>query len=311
MAPMVVPEPRDEALCIHAPWFETVLTPELYFHDPRTSASDADSSVTEEYQCGDFDCDESASADDMSVASGQSQWSDGFEIQAVTYIPVHLYASDDRVNRFAFDCLHRGFVSFQQLLVLSEMLPMDNKTRRHVLNCVNMEHTCLATRCFTTGAYVHGGDAGTRNSLNAFPWVAKLLCGIVRATAGDRPFTSVALALNQWSGVHVDSHNSKTFHNILVPAGCWDGGEVWTANAHGSIPFPGTGLLGDIHPVRHPYILLDATLPHAVMPWSGERLMVCTYHIRDAWRLRDSHLSQLREAGFVVATCERDTDPYM
>ena len=301
-----------EGLPIPAPWFlESPLTPELYYFDSR--AQDDDSSATEVYHCEDMSSDVHSDYQDgdVSVSSELSQYSDGFELQAVTVIPVSLYDSEDRVNKFAFDCLHRGFVSFQQLRELCEMLPPDVKPRKHVVDGAGWMASCFAPRCFTTGAYIFGGDAGTRSSLTAFPWVAKLLCGIVRAVAGDKPFTSVSLTLNQWSGVHVDAHNSKVFHNILIPAGCWDWGELWTADKTGDVTYPGTELLGTIRPVSQPYILLNATIPHAVMPWTGERVMICTFHIRDAWRLQEHHLLHLRDAGFTVATCEHDTDPYM
>ena len=117
--------------------------------------------------------------------------------------------------------------------------------------------------------------------------------------------------MNQWSGVRVDARNSQTFSNILIPAGYWDGGELWVANAEGATAFAGTPLLGDIVPVKHPYTLLDATVPLAVFPWTGERTVVCAFHIRDAWRLNEEHLALLKDAGFNVVTCECDSDPYM
>ena len=208
----------DEGLPIPAPWFlESPLTPELYYFDSR--AQDEDSSATEVYHCEDMSSDVHSDYQDgdVSVSSELSQYSDGFELQAVTFIPVSLYDSEDRVNKFAFDCLHRGFVSFQQLRELCEMLPPDVKPRKHVVDGAGWMDSCFAPRCFTTGAYIFGGDAGTRSSLTAFPWVAKLLCGIVRAVAGDKPFTSVSLTLNQWSGVHVDAITAKFFTTFSYP----------------------------------------------------------------------------------------------
>ncbi|CAE7214910.1 unnamed protein product [Symbiodinium sp. CCMP2592] len=300
---------RDGVVRIQAPWFETTLTPELYYFDPR--AVDQDS-------CASADCDPDVplltlldASDAMSASSEASLRSDGFDIPVVPYIPVHLYDSNDHVNKFAFDCLHRGFVSFNQLRVLCELLPPDNKPRKHVLSDAGLDNFCLEPRCFTTGAYVFGGNAGVRSNLAAFPWVAKLLCDIVRNVAGDKPYTTVSLTLNWRSGVHVDAHNSRVFHNILIPAGCWDGGELWLADVTGTVAYPGTLMLGNIQPIRHPYVSFDATHPHAVMPWVGERVMICAFHIRDAWRLGQDHLLSLQEAGFSVATCEHDTDPYM
>ena len=170
-----------EELNIHAPWFiESPLTPELFYFDTRTQ--DEDSSATEVYHCEDMSSDGHSELqdDDVSVTSELSQYSDGFELQAVTFIPVSLYDSEDRANKFAFGCLHRGFVSFRQLRELCEMLPPDVKPRKHVVDGAGWTASCFAPRCFTTGAYIFGGDAGTRSSLTAFPWVAKL-CGIVRS----------------------------------------------------------------------------------------------------------------------------------
>ena len=99
-----------EGLPIPAPWFlESPLTLELYYFDSR--AQEEDSSATEEYHCEDMSSDVHSDHQDgdVSVSSELSQYSDGFELQAVTFIPVSLYDSEDRVNKFAFDCLHRRF----------------------------------------------------------------------------------------------------------------------------------------------------------------------------------------------------------
>ena len=98
----LTPRSREErgtlggGLHIHAPWFiESPLTPELYYFDTRTQ--DEDSSDTEVYHCEDMSSDVHSDLQDgdVSVTSELSQCSDGFELQAVTYIPVSLYDSED------------------------------------------------------------------------------------------------------------------------------------------------------------------------------------------------------------------------
>ena len=291
-----------ESRLIAAPWFETSLTPELYYYDPR-----------EAFALDDEDEDEDSSMDTHSTAETvastastcMSCGSDGFRFMRYSMIPASPLDSSMQANHLAFACLQKGFISFGQLGELCTLLPSD-APRKHVL-----EHSFLEPRCFTTGAYVFGGDAGVRTSMRAYPWVARLLCSIVRCVAPGRPFSSVSLSLNQWSGVHVDAHNSRSFRNVVIPAGYWDGGELWVANEVGTTTYAGTQLLGDVVPVRHPYTLLDATVPHAVLPWTGERTVVCAFHIRDAWRLTEDHLAFLREVGFHVLTCECESDPYM
>ena len=107
--------------------------------------------------------------------------SDGFKLQCLFVIPVSLFDSDEQANQFAFTCLQKGFIPFGQLAELCAMLPND-KPRKHIL-----EHSFQEPRCFATGAYVFGGEAVIRNSVKDFPWVARLLCSIVRATAEARP----------------------------------------------------------------------------------------------------------------------------
>ncbi|CAE7475744.1 NAGLU [Symbiodinium sp. CCMP2592] len=88
--------------------------PELYYFDP--GAADQDSCTSAACDSEDVSLPTLLDASDaMSVSSEASLRSDGFDIPAVPYIPVHLYDSDDHVNKFAFDCLPRGFVSFNQL----------------------------------------------------------------------------------------------------------------------------------------------------------------------------------------------------
>ncbi|CAE7739597.1 pol, partial [Symbiodinium sp. CCMP2592] len=221
-----------QVLRLPAPWFETALTPEMYYYDPRPDDDMPDDDATI------IDSSLRSSSSQSSLASDCSCCSDGFAIE--------------------FDLVRTLSDAFTDM---------------------------GESRCFTTGAYIFGGEAG--------------------------PFTTVTLSLNQQSGVHVDARNSRTFQNIVIPAGYWDAGELWVSRDSGCITFPGTELLGDVVPVKHPFTLLDATQPHAVFDWTGERTVVIGFHIRDAWRLQPDDLAMLADAGFHVRTCERVTDPYM
>ncbi|CAE7209839.1 unnamed protein product [Symbiodinium sp. CCMP2592] len=296
-----------QVLRLHAPWFEEVLTPAMYYHDPRPDDDTPDDDATV------IDSSMHGSSSQVSLTSDCSCRSDGFEFDSELVHTLTAAFNDmgERANQLAYTCLHTGFVTFSQLQQLSLLLPIDAKPRKHILDSCHNDSHCQETRCFTAGAYIFGGEAGIRTSMRTFFWVTRLLCCIVKSAAGSRPFTTVTLSLNQQSGVHVDAHNSRTYHNIVIPAGYWDAGELWVYNDNGCNTFPGTELQGDVVPVRHPYTMLDATQPHAVFDWTGERTVVIGFHIRDAWRLQKDDLALLADAGFHVRTCERVTDPYM
>ncbi|CAE7783546.1 unnamed protein product [Symbiodinium sp. CCMP2592] len=270
-----------QVLRLPAPWFETALTPEMYYYDPRPDDDMPDDDATI------IDSSLHSSSSQSSMATDCSCCSDGFAIEfdLVSTLTDAFTDMGERANQLAYTCLHTGFVTFSQLQQLCLLLPVDAKPRKHMVDSSHSYSRCQESRCFTTGAYIFGGEAG--------------------------PFTTVTLSLNQQSGVHVDAHNSRTFQNIVIPAGYWDAGELWVSSDRGCITFPGTELLGDVVPVRHPFTLLDATQPHAVFDWTGERTVVIGFHIRDAWRLQPDDLAMLADAGFHVRTCERVTDPYM
>ena len=101
--------------------------------------------------------------------------------------------------------------------------------------------------------------------------------------------------------MHRDSNNDASHPNILVKLSDFEGGEVWVE---------GEGSVEMLHPKGH--VLKGRSLPwvdgkisldarncyHATLPWSGRRVVLVGYTIRDFSALSDCDKSTLVDRGF-------------
>ena len=78
-----------------------------------------------------------------------------------------------------------------------------------------------------SGAYVHGGKAGTRLNLQKYPYATKFMAEFGKKYANGKPFSALGIARNADLGMHWDSHNAKLSENIIVPLTEFDDGGLW------------------------------------------------------------------------------------
>ena len=95
----------------------------------------------------------------------------------------------------------------------------------------------------------------------------------------------------------------------MIPASIFTGGQLWVENADGSIFID--GVPGEAVDIRLPYIAFYARRRRAAVSWTGNRLVIVLYHIREAWRLSEVSRDRLTGAGFHIHTSDVLTDPYL
>ena len=102
-----------------------------------------------------------------------------------------------------------------------------------------------------------------------------------------------------------------TYSQYIIPLSRWTGGEIWCANLQGTVQLQSGSPRGVLKSIVMPYTRFNARLPHAVLPWVGNRYVLGAFHIRDDWRLKDSDSDFLESLGFRLHSRDRAThDPY-
>ena len=87
-------------------------------------------------------------------------------------------------------------------------------------------------------------------------------------------------------GPHSDSHNHPEEQNLLIPLSCFEGGHLLVKFPTGNYRLDKEGLRGSVQPVTLPFLKFDADNRHLILPRSRRRLILGTYHIKEAWKLR-------------------------
>ena len=158
-----------------------------------------------------------------------------------------------------------------------------------------------------TGAFVHGGVAGTRANLKEFPQTTKYLTTFARHHCGDVKFSALGLAQNAQLGLHRDSHNYHLSNNYVLPLKDFIGGSLWVQQdqvedgqcvektLHNGKTL--RGLSNEM--VKGRVIEFSPRRWHEVQPWEGERLVLLLFTPR-ATKLTPGDVEALNEAGFNV-----------
>ena len=76
------------------------------------------------------------------------------------------------------------------------------------------------------------------------------------------------------------------------------GGQLWVEDFAGSVFID--GVPGRAVEPTLPCITFQSRLRHATLSWTGDRLVIVLYHIRQAWRLSEQSRERLNRAGFHV-----------
>ena len=158
-----------------------------------------------------------------------------------------------------------------------------------------------------TGAFVHGGVAGTRANMKEFPQTTKYLTSFAKYHCGDVRFSALGLAQNAQLGLHRDSHNYHLSKNYVLPLKDFTGGSLWIQQDEvedeecvEKMLVNGKTIRGVSYDmVKGRVIEFSPRRWHEVQPWEGERLVLLLYTPR-ATKLTSDDVEALNEAGFNV-----------
>ena len=176
----------------------------------------------------------------------------------------------------------------EDIEMLMEMLPTMTQPRE----------TDVEGKTWSTGAFVHGGVAGLRVPTRKFPETTRLLAQYVRQTLPDHKFSSVCLSLNNKVNYHRDVNNSGL--TAVMPISEFEGGEVWIEEEGGDDieHYKDKERRGRLHRVEDGPVIFDPKKNHLVKNWTGERLVLIAYGIREPWRLVPRDREQLDALDF-------------
>ena len=156
------------------------------------------------------------------------------------------------------------------------------------------------------GAFMHGGIVGVTRVTQDMPFLTRLLVQEVQSLFPDFQGTSVAVACNNLSPPHRDSHNLKGTCNWVVPLVVPEsGGSLWVED--GEAGGKGSGfevrkcgqveVKGSSHAITSGF-QFRPQLWHATNPWKGDRAIIVGYSISGQQRLQPKDRVLLRNRGF-------------
>ena len=164
---------------------------------------------------------------------------------------------EHQAELFAMRMLHRGHLcDFKTLLELLEA----NAVKKR--KCASNDIGSGAKASFSVGAFVQGGLGGILRCTQDFPWTVRLLVAVVRGCCYNHRFNAVALHRNMFMTPHTDSNNARGYPNLILPCSRWVGGGIWMAEATHLSTLADTSIMGRVHAVRFPYVLLDPHVLH-------------------------------------------------
>ena len=213
-----------------------------------------------------------------------------------TFPSIHLAVHGlSTAEELAARCLQRGFVSFSQLRELSTHLPADSVG----VPSGQPVTTTAGPKSFTSGAYVHHDKTGLRSNLFSFPFATQLLAQVLASEFPDACFSSVGLFFNLMAPVHSDRNNDHRHCNLLLPGSHFTEGYVWV-EGKGDYPCPdaSTKRLGYLLDVAKGPQRLPSERLHATCAWTGDRLLVVGFCVRDTARLSLGDRQRLLDCGF-------------
>ena len=194
--------------------------------------------------------------------------------------------------------LQQGHVNMPDLGAVLATLP--SKSRPHHLS--DSMGSTLPPLAFSTGAYVYGPMIGLHNNTTRYELPVLAVASIIRSLAPFHKFSSFAMLQNVAPRLHRDQHNKQGSANLLFPLTLFEGGELWLQSAGGQSWM--STHRGEVLPL----ICGDAPLCqffdphklHCTLPWSGDRVVVAAYTIRDAERLSERDCAILSRMGFLL-----------
>ena len=138
------------------------------------------------------------------------------------------------------------------------------------------------------GMFRHGGRTGLTRATFDRPWLTKVLLRILQDKAPDAEFASIFVSVNNEREVHIDRNNAMGTLNYLLPIVMpRRGGDIWQELRNGDVVQgqvteletpEGRKRYGCVYPLHEGQVFqLNPHRRHAVLPWSGERLVLVGY----------------------------------
>ncbi|CAE7453194.1 TY5A [Symbiodinium sp. CCMP2592] len=138
------------------------------------------------------------------------------------------------------------------------------------------------------GMFRYGGKTGVTKATIERPWFAKLLLKLLLDKAPDAEFAALFVSVRNDKEVHIDRNNAMGTLNYLLPLIMpRRGGDIWQELRDGDVVQgrvseletpEGKKRYGCTYPLQEGRVFqLNPHRRHAVLPWTGERLVVVGY----------------------------------
>ena len=198
-------------------------------------------------------------------------------------------------ERLATSCLHSQWVPFAIFGRLLDGLP-SMQDSRHSSPSIDQPSDY---KSIFFGAYSQGPLVGLRAQTRRYPMVSRLLNAVLYTLSGVHNHSTVFLARNRAMGLHSDTQNHQDVPNVLIPLSVFSGGQLFVESEEGDVCLDHQGKVrGYIYPITLPFLSFDAQKRHSILPWSGCRLILGSFHIRGADRLPQGTRNVLRSLGY-------------
>ena len=194
---------------------------------------------------------------------------------------------------FAADLLDRKDFRATSVLQLIDMLPRESGLRK--VQGHGGSRLCL-------GAHYRAGALHEYKNNTTLRRSCKYLCAFIHHVAPRHVFASMDILDDVQSGVHVDRFNLKRTASLVVPISEFSEGELWVEDPAGTHVLK-DGLaqrFGYLHSFKQGPCLFDPHARHAVMPWSGRRVVIAAYMPMGVDDTDPVVRSRLSELGFVL-----------
>ena len=192
-------------------------------------------------------------------------------------------------------CLHSKWAPFEVFGRLLDGLPSMQDSRHSSPSIVQPPDY----KSIFFGAYSQGPLVGLRAQTRRYPMVSRLLNAVIYTLSGVHSHSTVFLARNRAMGLHSDPHNHQDVPNVLIPLSVFSGGQLFVEAEEGDVCLDKhSSVRGYIHPITLPFLAFDAQKRHSILPWSGCRLILGSFHIRGAERLPLGTRNVLHSLGY-------------
>ena len=206
-------------------------------------------------------------------------------------------------EQLATCCLHAQWAPFAIFSRLLDGLPSMQDSRHSSPSIAQPSDY----KSIFFGAYSQGPLVGLRAQTRRYPMVSRLMNAVLYTLRGEQNHSTVFLSRNRAMGLHSDSQNHQDVPNVLIPLSVFSGGQLFVESDEGDTCLDHQSKVrGFIYPITLPFLSFDAQKRHSILPWSGSRLILGSFHIRGAERLPPGTRNVLRSLGYSIRLDSKD-----